>query len=150
MKLSELSETDQRFLEGHQVAAMITVGADGWAKAVKMEPAVVDGRLWSVSHRHKVRTRRLRRDPRATLFYDAAGSAWLAAEAVVTILDGPEVPRQLVRLMRVRQDRPSGPLSWHGDNHAEIDLDEDAFIQAMTGEGCLIYEFDIQRVYGSR
>lgn len=150
MKLSELAEADQRFLEDHRMAAMITVGADGWAKAVKMEPAVVDGRLWSVGHQDKVRTRRLRRDPRATLCYDGAGPSWLTVEAVVTILDGPDVPQQLVRLMRVRLGRPTGPLSWHGDNGIDVDLDEDAFVRTMIEESCLIYEFDVQRVYGNR
>jgi hypothetical protein len=150
MKLSELTGTDRRFLEDHQVAAMITVGADGWGKAVKMEPAVVDGRLWSASHQHKVRTRRLRRDPRATLFYDGEGPAWLALEAVVSILDGPEVPHQLVRLMRVRQGRPAGPLSWHGENGTDAELDEDDFVRVMIDEGCLIYDFDVRRAYGNR
>jgi hypothetical protein len=150
MKLSELAEADQRFLEDHQIAAMVTVSTGGWAKAVKMEPAVVDGKLWSVSHAHKVRTRRLRRDPRATLFYDGEGPAWLALEAVVTILDGPEVPSHLVRLMRVRQGRPAGPLAWHGDNGIDVELDEDDFVQTMASEGCVIYEFNVQRVYGNR
>ena len=95
-------EVDE-FLREHNVAAMITVGTDGRPKVAKMEPAVVDGRLLSVGHRHKVRTRRLRRDPRATLHYDAPGPTWLAVEATVEILDTPTTPDEIVGFMRARR-----------------------------------------------
>jgi Pyridoxamine 5'-phosphate oxidase len=145
----ELPEHIRDFLNTHHVAAMITVGADGWAKVAKMEPAIVNGRLWSVGHRHKVRTRRLGRDPKATLFYDAPGAQWLAVEAIVDILDGPTTPRDIVEFMRVRQGRPRGPLAWHGDNGVEVELNEGEFMNTMSAEGCLIYQFDICKTYGN-
>jgi hypothetical protein len=41
-----LSAEDQAFLEKHPMAGMVTI-ADGRAKVVKMEPVLVEGRLWS-------------------------------------------------------------------------------------------------------
>jgi hypothetical protein len=68
---------------------------------------------------------------------------WLVLETTVTILEGPEAAAQNLRLFRVMQDRPGGPLSWFGG-----ELDEDAFLQAMADEHRLIYEFDVHRSYG--
>ncbi|MCV7177431.1 pyridoxamine 5'-phosphate oxidase family protein [Mycolicibacterium sphagni] len=149
MKPSQLPAAEREFLFHHHVAAMLTVGADGRPKAAKMEPAIVDDQLLSIGHRHKVRTRRLRRDPRTTLFYDAPGPTWLAVEATVEILDTSDTPRQIVEFMRVRQCRPRGPLAWHGDNHSEAELDETDFISAMIAEGCLLYHFSIDKIYGN-
>ncbi|MGY4713112.1 hypothetical protein ACXDF8_26805, partial [Mycolicibacterium sp. CBM1] len=130
-------------------AAMITVGTDGRPKVAKMEPAVVDGRLLSVGHRHKVRTQRLRRDPRATLFYDAPGPTWLCVETTVEILDTPTTPADIVAFMRLREHRPEGLLAWHGDNGVEIELTETEFEQTMRDEGCVLYLFRIDRTYGN-
>ena len=76
--------------------------------------ALVDGKLWSSGTADRVRTRRLRRDPRCTLFVYDTGYAWLALETSVTILDGPDAAERNLRLFRVMQDRPTGPLSWFG------------------------------------
>ena len=129
---------------------MVTVGQDGWAKAAKMEPAFMDGGLWSVSHRHKVRTRRLQADPRCTLIFDKPGPLWFTIEATVTIHDTPDTADKIIAFMRIRQDRASGPLAWHGDNGYEEELDEADFRAAMVSEGCVLYEFDVQRIYGNR
>ena len=91
----------------------------------------------------RVRTRRLRRDPRCRLFVFDQAFRWLALETTVTILEGPKAAAQNLRLFRVTQDRPDGPLSWFGG-----ELDEDAFLQAMAEEHRLIYEFDVHRSYG--
>ena len=56
---------------------------------------------------------------------------------------GPIVPELSVRLFRVMQDKPEGPLSWFGG-----ELGDDAFRQTMVDEGRLIYEFDVTRAYG--
>jgi hypothetical protein len=138
-----LSTSESEFIGAHPSAAMITVGADGQAKAVRVGVAVVDGRVWSSGTQDRVRTWRLRHDPRCTLFVFDAGFSWLALEGMVTILDGPDAPELSLRLFRQMQGRESGPLSWFGG-----ELDEAAFLQAMADEQRLIYEFEVDRTYG--
>src|SRR5258708_20966799 len=99
-----LSERQRQFVEDHNAAAMVTVGADGLAKVARVGVAVVDGKLWSSGTEDRVRTKRLRRDPRCTLFvYDVSSPLWLAIEATVTILDGPDAPPLSLRLFRTIQ-----------------------------------------------
>lgn len=149
MRPSQLPTHEYEFLVRHQVAAMLTVGADGRPKAAKMEPTVLDDRLLSVGHRHKVRTRRLLRDPRTTLFYDGPGPTWLAVEATADVVDTPDTPRLILKFMRLLQQRPTGPLAWHDDNHTEVELDDTDFMATVAAEGCLIYQFDIDKTYGN-
>jgi hypothetical protein len=138
-----LSEKDLRFLENNRSAAMITVGADGTAKVARVGVALVNGRIWSSGTQDRVRTQRLRRDPRCTLFVYDTGFSWLALEATVTFLEGPDAPRQSVELFRIMQGRPTGPLSWFGG-----ELSEEEFLQTMIDEGRLIYELDVHHGYG--
>jgi uncharacterized pyridoxamine 5'-phosphate oxidase family protein len=137
-----LSPDVAEFVEENGSAAMITVGDDGMAKAVRVGVALVDGKMWSSGHRRRVRTARLRRDPRCTLFLFDARYAYVTLETRVSILDGPDAPALNLRLFRTMQKRPSGPLMWYGE-----ELDEDAFLQRMVDEGRLIYEFDVLRSY---
>src|SRR5580700_2011728 len=109
-----LSQADLQFLEHHHTAAMITVAANGVAKPTRVSVALVDGKLWSSGTQSRVRTKRLRRDPRCTLFVFDAESAWRGLETTVTILDGPDAPRQNLRLFREMFDNPSGPINWFG------------------------------------
>jgi hypothetical protein len=104
---------------------------------------MIDGRLWSSGTEDRIRTRRLRRDPRCVLYVHDADAAWLALETTVTVLDGADVARQSVRLFRKMQSKPDGPLSWFGDQ-----LDEAAFEARMVADRRVIYEFDVQRSYG--
>jgi PPOX class probable F420-dependent enzyme len=144
MSLAEtLSERELDFLREHRAAAMVTVGSDGVPKAVRVGVALVDGALWSSGTRDRVRTERLRRDPRCTLYVHDPGYAYLVLETTVRILDGPDAAQQNLRLFRTMQDKPSGSLSWYGE-----ELDEDAFVQRMVDEGRLIYQFEVQRAYG--
>ena len=138
-----LSDEDVSFLMRHHSAAMITIGDSGLPKPVRVGVALVDGRLWSSGTQDRVRTRRLRRDPRCTLFVFDQAAAWRALETMVTILDGPEAAAQNLLLFRVMQGRPDGPLSWFGG-----ELEEDAFLRAMAEEHRLIYEFEVHRSYG--
>jgi PPOX class probable F420-dependent enzyme len=138
-----LTAKEISFLESHHSAAMITIGEGGVPKVVRVGVALVDGNLWSSGTRDRVRTRRLRRDPRCTLFVFDQQYSSLSLETTVTILDGPEAAAQNVRLFRRMQNRPTGPLSWFGG-----ELDEDAFIQAMDNEGRLVYQFEVERTYG--
>ena len=141
--MTELSEKEIGFLQKNRMAAMITVGADGFAKTARVGVALVDGRLWSSGTQDRVRTRRLRRDPRCTLFVFSNSFSWLSVESRVSILDGPDAAELNLQLFRVMQNRPTGPLSWFGG-----ELDEDAFRARMVEEGRLIYEFGVERTYG--
>jgi hypothetical protein len=67
----------------------------------------------------------------------------MTLETAVTILDGPDAPQQSLRLFRILEDRPSGPLSWF-----DGELEEEAFLAAMVEEQRLIYEFEVLRTYG--
>jgi hypothetical protein len=143
MRLSDLPDDELDFLRRTRSAAMITVGADGLAKAVRVGVAVVDGWLWSSGTQQRARTRRLRGDPRCTLFVFDSGYFWLSLETTVDILDGPDAADLNVRLFREMQGRPEGPLSWFGGEY-----DEDDFRQRMLDEGRVIYQFEVQRSYG--
>jgi uncharacterized pyridoxamine 5'-phosphate oxidase family protein len=138
-----LSEHDAQFLTDNHAAAMVTVGDDGLAKVARVGVALVDGKVWSSGTQDRVRTRRLRNDPRCTLYVYDQGFAWRALETTVTLLDGPDAPQLNLQLFRIMQDRPTGPLSWFGG-----ELDEEQFRQAMVDEQRLIYEFDVQHSYG--
>jgi uncharacterized pyridoxamine 5'-phosphate oxidase family protein len=131
------------FLNRNHSAAMVTVAGDGQPRAVRVGVSLVDGKLWSSGTQGRVRTKRLRSDPRCTFFVWEQGYSWLALEGEVTVLDGPDAAEQNLRLFRVMQDRPNGPLSWFGG-----EVDENAFLQAMAEEGRLIYELEVRRAYG--
>ena len=139
----ELTEEQRTFIEGTPSAAMITIGPQGVPKVARCGVVIVDGRVWSSGTRTRVRTRRLRDDPRCTLYVHGQGPRWLAMETTVTILDDPEVPEQSVRLFRTMQHRPTGPLLWYGK-----ETDDEAFRRAMADEGRIIYEFAIHHAYG--
>jgi PPOX class probable F420-dependent enzyme len=138
-----LTAQDVDFLTSHHAAAMITVGPDGTPKVARVGVALVDGKLRSSGTADRVRTRRLRRDPRCALYVHDPGYAWLALETSVTILDGPDAPELNLRLFRVMQDRPTGSLSWFGGEFSEND-----FLRAMVDEGRLLYEFEVHHTYG--
>ncbi len=141
--MPSLTDAQRQFLENQHSAAMITTGVDGVPRAVRVGVALVDGRLWSSGTANRVRTKRLRRDPRCTLFvFDNTWQA-LTMETSVRLLEGPEVLRQSVALFRTMQKRPTGPLNWFGK-----ELTEEEFLQTMSNEGRLIYEFRVQRAYG--
>src|SRR5438067_3342012 len=88
-----LSEHDSKFLEANHAAAMITVAKDGTPKVARVGVALIDGKIWSSGTRDRARTKRLRRDPRCTLYVHDNEFAWLALESNVTILDGDDAPQ---------------------------------------------------------
>lgn len=143
MPRTELSESQRAFLEEHHSAAMITTGRDGTPRVARVGIAFVDGNLWSSGTNDRVRTSRLRSDPRCTVFVFDAGWSWLALDTAVRILDGPDAPELNLRLFRIMQDRPTGSLDWFGR-----DLDEEEFLGVMAEEHRLVYEFDVIRGYG--
>lgn len=141
--MTDLSDAELDFLRTHHSAAMITVDANGVAKAARVGIGLVDGRIWSSGTRDRVRTRRLRRDPRCTLFAFDGTFRWLSLEATVTILEGPDAPEQNLRLFREMQGRATGPITYFGR-----DLDDESFRARMVEEGRLIYQFDVAKTYG--
>jgi hypothetical protein len=138
-----LTESEIKFLSAHHSAAMITVGADGIAKVARVGVALVDGKLWSSGTKGRVRTRRLREDPRCTLYVHDNAFGFLAIESLVTIFDGPDAPGRNLRLFRQMQGKAAGPLSWFGG-----EFEEPEFLAQMQAEERLIYEFEPQRTYG--
>jgi hypothetical protein len=138
-----LSADDRSYLETHHSAAMITIGSEGLPKVARVAVALVDGALWSSATADRVRTERLRRDPRCVLYVHDDAYTWLTLETRVTLLEGPEVPAQSLRMMRLMQGKPTGPISWFGG-----ELDDDAFMQQMVEERRLIYQFEVDKTYG--
>ena len=136
-----LSSEDLEFIRQNRNAAMVTV-EDGVAKTARVAVGVVDGKVWSSATASRVRTARLRNDPRASLFVFAAESQWLGIEAIVTIIEGPEVPDLSLQLMRTMQNRPTGPIVWLAG-----EVDPDDFRQQMIDENRLIFQFEAVRSY---
>jgi hypothetical protein len=122
---------------------MITLDRNGMPKVARVGVALVDGALWSSGTRGRIRTERLRRDPRCVVYVHSDSPEWLAIEATVTILDGPDAPELNLKLFRLMQGKPSGPLGWFGG-----DLDEAAFLQTMRDEERLVFEFAVGHTYG--
>ena len=136
------------FLEGNHSAAMTTLRRDGTAHSVRIGVALVDGNIWSSGTQARARTKHLRRDARATLFVFDPAFRFLTLECRVNILDGPDAPRQNLRLFQVMQASmtpapAAGTIMWYGKP-----LTVEAFLQAMNDEQRLIYEFEPLRAYG--
>lgn len=138
-----LSDADVKVLGMTRAAAMITIGADGRPKAARVAVALLDGALLSSGTADRVRTRRLRDDPRCTLYVHPEGPAWRAMEATVHLDEGPDAHARTLRLFREMQGKPEGPVTWYGR-----ELDEAAFLARMAEEGRLLYEFEVHRSYG--
>jgi PPOX class probable F420-dependent enzyme len=130
-----MDERIGQFLERHHSAVMVTLKRDGTPHVARITVGLVNGKLWSSGTQGRIRTRHLRRDPRATLCVldDRNPYRWLGLETTVTILDGPDAPQQNLALYRVLAGEPK-------------DLGE--YLQAMVREERLVYEFAIQRSYG--
>lgn len=140
----ELSEHHREFLAKATGAGMITLRRDGTPVSVRVGIALVDGKIWSSGTQGRARTRWLRRDPRSTLFvYDANGYGFLNIESRVSILEGPDVPEQSLKLFRAMQKNPTGRVRFNGK-----EMSDEEFLRTMTDEQRLIYEFEPQRISG--
>jgi PPOX class probable F420-dependent enzyme len=143
-KVSQLSDSEVEFLRAHRHAAMITVARDGTPKVARVAIGVVDGRVWSSGTRDRVRTRRLARDPRCSLYVQGRFPHWLTLEGRVRIIDGPDAPAANLRLTRTLLRRPEGPVTWFGEEMAE-----ETFLRAMVEQRRLVYELTTEKTYGS-
>ena len=139
----KLSDSEIVFLQKNHSAAMVTVAADGIAKVARVGVALIGDRLWSSGTQDRIRTKRLRSDPRCTLYVHDNVFGFLALETTVTILDGPDAPALNVKLFRRMQNKPTGPLSWFGGEFEEPD-----FLAQMEAEQRLVYEFEPHHSYG--
>lgn len=143
-----LTEQQLAFLDQRHSAAMATLRPDGSPHVVRVGAAVVDGNVWASGTQDRVRTRHLRRDPRATLWVFDPAWRGLALDATVTILEGPEVPEQSLRLFQTMQRRldpgpAPGMVLWEGTERTP-----EEFLQIMVAERRLIYQFEVIRAYG--
>lgn len=141
----ELTAEQSAFLAANRTAAMITIGKDGRPKPIRIAYQVVDGRIWSSGTDSRVRTKRLREDPRCTLFVWEPQYHFLVLETTVTILDGSEAPDLNLRYFRQLLGTPEGPITWSG----AVYQDDEAFRAKMVEQGRLIYEFAPLSAYGS-
>ena len=136
------------FLDKNHSAAMTTLRRDGTPHTVRVGVAFVDGKIWSSGTQDRLRTKHLRRDPRATLMVFDSQWAYLTLECRVTLIEGPEAVGRSVKLFETMQrdmtPKPApGKLVWYGQ---EKSVDE--FEKLMVEEKRLIYEFDVLRSYG--
>ena len=138
-----LSATDAAFIEANPSAAMITLAPDGTAKAARVVVAVVDGKLWSTGTVDRARTRRVRRDPRSTLFVFAPGHAYRSIETTATVIEGQPGIDANVRLFRILTRRPVGPIPFFGTEY-----DEEEFREVLAADGRIVYEFTVLRSTG--
>lgn len=107
---------------------------------------LVDGKIWSSGTQARLRTKFLRHDPRCTLFVFPSGGGYeyLGLETKVTILEGPDIPDLSIQLFQEMQpDAKPGTITWNGHERTY-----DEFRQAMRDEHRLIYQFEVERVYG--
>ena len=123
------------FLEKHHGAVMATTKKDGTPHLARIDVGLVDGKLWSSGTQTRVRTKHLRRDPRAGLMVldESTPYRWMGLECEVKILDDEDAPQLNLTLYRELAGEPK-------------DLDE--YLEAMVTEQRLIYEFEVKRSYG--
>ena len=123
-----------QYLEKNHRAVMVTLRADGSPHVARVAVGLVDGKLWSSGTQDRLRTRHLRRDPRASLcVLGEDGYGWLGIDADVTIRDGNDAPELNLALYRAIAGEPD---------------DVDEYLRAMVDERRLVYEFSIRRAYG--
>lgn len=125
----------REFLETNHHAIMTTLRKDGTPHVARMDVGLVDGKLWSSGTQTRVRTKHVRRDPRAALAVldFETGYRWLGLECKVTILDGDDAPELNLKLYRTIAKEPD---------------DVDEYLEAMVKEERLIYEFEVVKAYG--
>ena len=139
-----LTDKEVAFLQANPTAAMITVGKDGYAKPIRIVFRIVDGKIWSSGNRNRVRTKRLLRDPRCTLYVHEPAFNFLALETTVTVLDNERTLDDSIRYFRQSQERPTGPLNWFGK-----EMTEDEFRDFLIKDERILYEFNPVKFYGT-
>lgn len=144
----ELTSEQRDYFSRHHGAAMTTLRADGTPHTVRVGCVLMGDVLWSSGNRDRLRTRHIRRDPRATLMVFDSKGGFLTAEARVRLLEGDDVTelsRRLFGAMQHLEDPPAdAPLDFGGRT-----MSPEEFRQFIADDHRLIYEFELVRVYGS-
>jgi PPOX class probable F420-dependent enzyme len=132
-----MDERIEKFLKDNHLAVMTTLRPDGSPHSVMVGVGLVDGRLWSSGTQDRVRTKHLRKDNRASLLLLNRDNpwSWISIDSHVTVLDGPDAVDRNQALYEVITGGPPENL--------------EEYRQAMVDERRLIYEFSIDRTYGS-
>jgi PPOX class probable F420-dependent enzyme len=144
----ELTPEQREFLWKHNGAAMTTLRRDGSPHTVRIGCVLMDNVLWSSGNEDRLRTRNLRRDPRASVMVFNSRGGYLTAEARVRLIEGEPVPDLSVRLFRrmnhIEDDAPEDTPIRFGAR----EMTPDELRQFMRDDRRLIYEFEPMRVYG--
>jgi PPOX class probable F420-dependent enzyme len=144
----ELTPEQRDFFSKHNGAAMTTLRADGAPHTVRIGCVLMGDVLWSSGNQDRLRTRHLRRDPRATVMVFNSRGGYLTAEARARLIEGDAVPDLSVRLFRAMNHMdddtpPDAPINFGGRQ-----MTPDELRQYMRDDHRLIYEFEPVRVYG--
>jgi PPOX class probable F420-dependent enzyme len=144
----ELTAEQRDYLSRHHGAAMTTLRADGTPHTVRIGCVLMGDMLWSSGTQGRLRTRNLRRDPRATVMVFDSRGGYLTAECRARILEGDDVPELSVRLFRVMNNEEDAaadaPITFGGRK-----MTPEEFRRFIVDDRRLIYELEPVRVYGS-
>lgn len=126
----------RKFLENHSDAVMTTIRKSGAPHVARISVGLVDGKLWSSGTRTRVRTKHVRRDPRAALMVMGGTRwEWLGLETEVEVIDdGDGTIAENLALYRVIAGKAP-------DDMADYE-------RGMRDEQRLVYQFNITRAYG--
>ena len=138
------SDQQREFLASRDSAAVITVGADGVPKPVRITLGFFEGVLTSSGTESRVRTKRFRQDPTCVLYFAHGRFQYLSVESTVEIIDGAAGVELNQRLIADMQGVDEGDaVDWFGET-----LEPDAFRQRLIDDGRLVYRFHPTKVHG--
>ena len=147
----ELDEKATAFINANRDAAMVALRRDGTPHVTRIVAGLVNGVLVSSATESRLRTRLLKRDPRCTLFFfettPGAGRAfggYLTLETMVTIHDGADGRKRTIEyLKRIFGTSPDGKVTYSGKAQTEQEA-----LEALERDGRILYEFNVNKVYG--
>lgn len=130
-----LDEQAIKFLQNVHTGAIVTVRPNGSAHVARVTVGLVAGKVWSTGTQNRVRTKHVRTNPRATYFvFDQRGRRWIAIEGRITLHEGPDAPKKCLEFQRAVGRPPD---------------DVDAYLREMVEVQRIVFEMDVERVYGA-
>jgi hypothetical protein len=146
----ELDAKASAFIKANRDAGMTALRRDGTPHMTRIVAGLVDGVLLSSATESRLRTKLLRRDPRCTLFFfettpgaGRAFGAYMTLETTVTIHDGAEGRRRSVEYFKSIFGSTDGNVTYGGRTMTEAEA-----LEALERDGRILYEFNVNRVYG--
>jgi PPOX class probable F420-dependent enzyme len=119
------------YIRDNPGGVLATIMPDGRPHLTVVFAVPIEGALWISSTQDRIKTKNLRRDPRAT--FTSGSSAWVAVEGMVALQDGDDVLERMRRYYRAaRGEHP----------------DWDDYDAAMVRDRRLILELVPERAYG--